>query len=56
VFQLQRLLAQQGYKVGEIDGKVGSAVRSAVRSAQMKLGLPADSYPTVELLDRLQRR
>jgi lytic murein transglycosylase len=56
VFHLQRLLAQQGYKVGEIDGKVGSGVRAAVRAAQIKLGLPADSYPTAELIERLQRR
>jgi len=26
-----------------------------VRKAQIKLGLPADSYPTVELLERLRR-
>jgi peptidoglycan hydrolase-like protein with peptidoglycan-binding domain len=56
VFHLQRLLAQHGYKVGEIDGKVGSGVRAAVRAAQIKLGLPADSYPTAELIERLQRR
>ena len=54
ISELQRLLAQRGYKVGEIDGKIGAATRAAVRAAQMRLKLPADSYPTDELLDRLR--
>jgi lytic murein transglycosylase len=53
VMELQRLLAKHGYDVGEIDGKVGSGTRAAIRKAQMKVGLPADSYPTVELIERL---
>jgi peptidoglycan hydrolase-like protein with peptidoglycan-binding domain len=53
VMRLQRLLAQQGYKVGAIDGKIGASVRAAVRAAQLKVGLPADSYPTAELIERL---
>jgi lytic murein transglycosylase len=54
VFELQRLLVQQGYDVGKIDGILGTATRDAVKDVQIKLGLPADSYPTPELLDRLQ--
>ena len=50
---LQRLLARSGYDVGEPDGKIGAATRAAVKAAQMKLGLPADSYPTSELIERL---
>jgi lytic murein transglycosylase len=54
VMELQRLLIKQGYEgVGDVDGKVGSGTRSAVRKAQMKLGLPADSFPTAELIQRL---
>jgi len=54
VMELQRLLTKQGYEgVGEIDGKVGSGTRAAVKKAQMKVGLPADSYPTVDLIVRL---
>jgi len=56
VFELQRLLARHGYKVGEIDGKVGAATRAAVRQAQMRFKLPADSYATAELLERLRSR
>jgi lytic murein transglycosylase len=57
VKELQRLLIKAGYKdVGEIDGKVGSGTRGAVRQAQLKLGLPADAYPTAELIERLGGR
>ena len=54
VKELQQLLARRGLEVGEIDGKLGAATRSSVKAAQMKLGLPADSYPTVELIERLR--
>ena len=52
--ELQRLLTKHGYDVGEIDGKFGTLTRTAVKQAQIKAGLPADSYPTVELIDRLR--
>jgi lytic murein transglycosylase len=54
ISELQRLLTRQGYNVGEIDGKFGNATRGAVKQTQLKLGLPADSYPTAELIERLQ--
>ena len=57
VMELQRLLIKQGYEgVGEVDGKVGAGTRGAVRKAQLKVGLPADSYPTAELIERLSGR
>ena len=43
-----------GYDVGGADGKLGLSSRQAIRSMQVKLGLPADSYPTVELLARMR--
>jgi membrane-bound lytic murein transglycosylase B len=52
--ELQQLLIKAGYDVGGADGKLGLASRAAVRAMQIKLGLPADSYPTVELLGRMQ--
>jgi lytic murein transglycosylase len=52
--ELQTQLARAGYKVGEIDGKLGYASRAAIREAQKKLGLPADSYPTLDLIQRLK--
>jgi len=54
IADLQRLLAKRGFVIGEIDGKFGNATRIAVKQTQLKLGLPADSYPTVELLDKLR--
>jgi lytic murein transglycosylase len=53
VMELQRLLLKHGYDIGEVDGKVGSGTRGAVKKAQMKAGLPADSYPTAELIEAL---
>jgi len=51
--ELQQSLRRYGYK-GEVDGKLGLETRAAIKAAQLKLGLPADSYPTVELLERLR--
>ena len=52
--QLQKLLSSRGYDVGKIDGIIGANTRRAVKDVQIKLGLPADSYPTTELLQRLR--
>ncbi len=55
LMELQRLLIKAGYEgVGEVDGKFGSGTRGAVRKAQLKLALPADGYPTLELVAHLQ--
>jgi lytic murein transglycosylase len=51
--ELQQLLTRRGYDVGKVDGIIGVQTRSAVRDVQRKLGMPADSYPTPELLARL---
>jgi lytic murein transglycosylase len=53
--ELQQILVSKGYDVGEVDGKLGRATRDAVRQVQVKMGWPADSYPTVEFLSALQR-
>ena len=53
VAALQKLLAAKGYDVGKIDGKIGAGTRAAVKDQQIKLGLPADSYPNLELLQKL---
>lgn len=51
--QLQQLLAKRGFDVGKIDGVLGAASRDAIRAMQVKYGLPADGYPTAELLSRM---
>jgi lytic murein transglycosylase len=53
--QVQQLLAKRGYDVGKIDGVLGAASRQAVRTVQLQYGLPADGYPSAELLSRLSR-
>jgi len=52
--QLQTLLTRQGFSVGKIDGVLGQQSRTAVKAMQIKYGLPADSWPTAELLARLR--
>lgn len=54
--ELQQLLRRRGLDVGEIDGKLGAGTRKAVKEMQIKFGLPADSYPTAELLNALRGR
>jgi lytic murein transglycosylase len=54
MMELQRLLNKHGFDAGDVDGKLGSGTRGAVKKAQLKVGLPADSWPTAELLARLR--
>jgi lytic murein transglycosylase len=54
IAELQRLLVRHGFADGNVDGKLGLATRAGIRKAQMQLGLPADSYPTAELIERLR--
>jgi lytic murein transglycosylase len=51
---LQGLLVRDGFDVGKIDGFLGLKTRQAVKAMQTKYGLPADSYPTAELLARMR--
>ncbi|MEO0905866.1 MAG: peptidoglycan-binding domain-containing protein, partial [Pseudomonadota bacterium] len=39
--------------VGGIDGILGAMTRAAVQKEQVRLGLPADAWPTTDLLNRL---
>jgi len=51
---MQAMLAHAGYDVGAVDGFLGLKTRQAVKAMQTKYGLPADSYPTAELLTRMR--
>ncbi|WP_439154120.1 lytic murein transglycosylase [Yoonia sp.] len=51
--QLQQKLTTRGHDVGGIDGILGAMTRAAVQAEQTRLGLPADAWPTVDLLNRL---
>lgn len=51
--QLQQKLTARGHDVGGIDGILGAMTRAAVQAEQVRLGLPADAWPTLDLLNRL---
>jgi lytic murein transglycosylase len=52
--ELQGLLVRAGFDVGKVDGVLGQQSRTAVKAMQVKYGLPADSWPTAELLARMR--
>jgi lytic murein transglycosylase len=52
--ELQQLLVRAGFDVGKVDGVMGQQSRTAVKAMQIKYGLPADSWPTAELLARMR--
>jgi membrane-bound lytic murein transglycosylase B len=52
--ELQRLLGAGGYGVSETDGLIGSKTREALRTFQRAKGLPADGFPSPEVLERLR--
>ncbi len=54
VRDLQQRLAARGHDVGKIDGIIGENTRAAIKKVQTELGMPADSWPTAELLQRLR--
>ncbi|EAS51535.1 lytic murein transglycosylase [Aurantimonas manganoxydans SI85-9A1] len=51
--RLQQRLTDLGYDTGGVDGIIGENTRAAVRKEQMRLGLPADGWPTADLLRAL---
>jgi lytic murein transglycosylase len=51
---MQTMLAHAGYDVGAVDGFLGLKTRQAVKAMQQKYGLPADSYPTADLLAHMR--
>ena len=53
VVSLQNFLTSKGYDVGKADGKIGAGTRAAVKAEQIKIGWPADSYPTPEFIAKL---
>jgi len=54
LFELQTALNQRGFASGTPDGMMGPATRDGLRRYQRSIGLPADGYPTLEVLQRLQ--
>ncbi|MFT3718197.1 lytic murein transglycosylase [Pseudorhodoferax sp.] len=53
---LQQALNGQGFASGTPDGVLGPATRAAIRGWQRRQGLPADGFPTQELLGQVLAR
>lgn len=51
--ELQAKLLARGHDIGPVDGILGALTRGAVQEEQFRLGLPADAWPTPDLLNRL---
>ncbi len=56
VIEMQKLLVRLGYDAGAADGIAGTRTRAAIRAYQKKASLPADGYPSVELLTALRQK
>ena len=53
--ELQALLAQRKYDVGETDGVVGRRTREAIRGFQRSAGMKPDGFATLALLQSLRQ-
>ncbi len=55
VKELQNILNRLGYPAGVPDGIAGSKTRSALRAFQKAKNLPADGYPSAQILNKLRQ-
>ena len=53
--EMQRRLTSAGFNTQGIDGKIGPLTIAAVRAFQRRVGLPADGYASLQLLEQLRR-
>lgn len=54
--KIQQLLTTRGFDPGPVDGVLGSQTRRAIKKFQGTAKLPADGYPTPELLEILGKQ
>jgi membrane-bound lytic murein transglycosylase B len=55
-YELQQLLAQRGFDVGEPDGRLGGRTRGALRQFQSSVGQVPDGFASEAVLERLRGR
>jgi membrane-bound lytic murein transglycosylase B len=55
-YELQQLLAQHGFNIGQPDGLLGPQTRIAIRSFQASVGQIPDGFASSEVLDRLRQQ
>ena len=54
-YELQQLLGQRGFDIGEPDGRIGPRTRIAIRNFQVATGQFPDGFPSSHVLDRLRQ-
>ncbi len=52
--ELQQRLTNAGFSTGGIDGRIGPNSEAAIKAYQRSVGLPADGYASLSLLERLR--
>jgi membrane-bound lytic murein transglycosylase B len=55
-YELQQLLAERGFDVGEPDGRLGGRTREALRKFQVSVGEVPDGFASSAILERLRGR
>jgi hypothetical protein len=55
-YELQQLLAQRGFDVGEPDGRLGGKTRNALRQFQSTVGQVPDGFASESILEKLRGR
>jgi len=55
-YELQQLLVQRGYDIGEPDGRLGPRSRTALRAFQTAVGAVPDGFASASILERLRTR
>jgi len=53
-YEVQQLLSQRGYDIGQPDGKLGGKTRAAIRQFQASIGLPPDGFASAGVMNRLK--
>ena len=51
--ELQRLLLNAGYDIGEVDGKIGPITTGAIKQAQKKFGMKVNGRPSMSIYKAL---
>lgn len=54
--ELQQLLANHGFNIGEPDGRLGGETRAAIRAFQSRTGRVPDGFASASVLDMLRGR
>jgi len=55
-YELQQLLVQRGFELGEPDGRFGGLTRAALRKFQASIGHVPDGFASAAMLERLRGR